>query len=754
MTSALNVTLTAELLDLINTRMSSGQYQTPDDVVSDALQRFGGAEPDPGGNEDRFRALANGLPQMIWASDPDGNPIFCNSAFTEFMGSPAGLTKMDWPDLVHPDDRPASVELCQRSLQTGEPYEREHRFRRADGEYRWILARALPARDASGAITAWFGTNTDVSALITARDRLASARDELTRQLEHRTAELEARTLALAEAAAELAAEMRQRDELESTVLQAQKLEALGQLTSSVAHDFANILTAISGSFTLIRRRVNSPAVRMIVDQGEFAADRARKLIAQLLGFVRRDRLSPQVVALKGLLDGARDLIQHAAGPGVDCLIDVAASVHPVLTDPNQLEVALLNLAANARDAMDGKGTLRIVARNIDADQRPPSLPPGDYVSLEMHDTGRGMPPEVLARATENFFTTKPGGKGTGLGLAMVKQFAGRLGGCLLIESTPGTGTVVILVLPRAPLLEPLPQSGAITADDPNLHGHATILLCDDDDQLRPMAAAFLRDLGYTVLEAKNAQAAYTLAATQAQLDLLLTDVELPGASGISLAIRLRRDWPALPVQFITGTTLRPALSGQFVLAKPLTFSALSYAILERLGRTPPAGPEGDRLLRRLQSPALRDLYLAWQTARLDGKLLPRPGDIDPARYGMEEHAYTLLIAGVDPAAFRFLTVGAALNQRFGRPLSGEVIGLSDDEAEVMGDLEAAYRRCTRTLAPVYQSARFDFGDSAPLHLERLIMPLSDDGQTITHLLGVSYFNESPKSDQRTGAAQ
>ena len=696
-----------------------------------------------GESEARFRALADAMPQKIWAGDRQGKNIYSNARFLEFAGLGPTAQGVNWLELVHPDDRAASEELRRQTLITGKPFEREHRLRRYDGVYRWVLARAVPVHDAHGQIENWFGTSTDITELVEARLVLAQSHEELERLVEERTR-------ALRDAALELAAEMRRREEMQSSLLQTQKLEALGLLTSGVAHDFNNVLAAISGSYSLIRRRVDSPDVVAIVEHGERAVDKAGKLVAQLLTFVRREKLTPKLLNLNRLLEGAHDLLKHAVGEHTHFEFRVSAETYPVLADPYQLEVALLNLAVNARDAMDGRGAVVISARNLAAAERPDGLPPGDYVTLAVRDSGKGMPPEVIAQATEAFFTTKPQGQGTGLGLAMVQGFAARSGGCLRIESEPAMGTVIEIVLPRAPIHDGATAERTEAAPDPALHGDATLLLVDDDEPFRRVTAGFLRELGYVVLEANNAETAMALVQTQSRLDFVLTDQTMPGASGLTLVMRLRTDWPGLPVQFLIGRAPGPELAGEAVLRKPFSFASLGTAVLERLGRWTPPDADSDRLLRRLQAPALRQLYLNWHASKEPGALLPRLSGIDPLRFGLGPHAFTVAMVSDDPAEFRFLSVGSALTRRLGRPLDGAAIDITAEDAETLGEIGATYRRCARNLAPVYQAARFNFGDGSPLHLERIVLPVSENARTITHLVGIALFTEPGREPSRT----
>ncbi|MGG5822319.1 sensor histidine kinase [Falsiroseomonas sp. HW251] len=297
------------------------------------------------------------------------------------------------------------------------------------------------------------------------------------RRAEAKTADLALslgeRTRALADAGAALQSETEQRREAQGHLTQLQKLEALGQMTSSVAHDFNNVLAAITACFRLIERRAGpNEAVRDVVRQGDRAAGRAAALVRQLLAFARQEGLRPEVVDLGALLPEAGEMIRHTAGRRLTVSVEVPAGLWPVLTDPHQLEVALLNLAVNARDAMPQGGELHVSAHNLDPARRRAELRPGDYVAVAVRDQGTGMPPEVLARAPEPFFTTKPRGQGTGLGLPMVQRFAAQSNGALLIQSIPGQGTTVEIFLPRAAVTDLRVEATAGHGEvDPLAHG-------------------------------------------------------------------------------------------------------------------------------------------------------------------------------------------------------------------------------------------------------------------------------------------
>ena len=684
-------------------------------------------------SETRFRTLADAMPQMIWASDPEGNNIYSNARFLDFLGVPFGFKALSWSELVHPDDRELSQQMRQHSLITGQPFEREHRLRRFDGVYRWVLARALPVHDATGRIETWFGTSTDITEIVEARQVLKQSRDDMERLVQ-------ARTRALEDAAYELAAEMGRREEIQTNLLQVQKLEALGQLTSGVAHDFNNILTAISGSYALLRSRTEQPMKLKVIEHGEKAVDRATKLVGQLMSFVRRQKSVPSLLDLSSVLSEAVDLLCYAVGLNIECVIDVAPDVGAVLADPYELEVALLNLAVNARDAMGGEGTITIAARNLDPARRPSHLTAGKYVTISVSDTGVGMPPEVVARATEAFFTTKAAGQGTGLGLPMVNGFATRQGGCLRIESTPGAGTSIEIILPRAQI--GMAAAGAVAAEA-ELHGDATIMLVDNDSSLRQVLAAYLRDLGYVVLEARSAETAVALVRTLKRLDLLMTEALLPLASGSALALSLRAEWPELPVLFLTEDGIGSDLAGEMVVSKPFPVAAIAAAVLRLLGRSSAAADTRSRLMQRLKTPALRRFYLNWQTCSVPGTALPSLSQIDPARFGLGPHSFIVKVESHQPPAFRFVAVGSALTRRLGRALDGVPIDNSLDDNDVLGEMHGTYRRCMRNRSPVFEGAKFDFGDGSPLIFERLVLPISEDAKTVTHLVGIAVFTDS-----------
>nr|WP_158258208.1 PAS domain-containing protein [Rhodopila globiformis] len=700
-----------------------------------------------------LRAMVDAMPQLVFVTAPDGQAEYRNRRWSEYCESahdraPDQTAGDGWIATVHPEDRAVSLALWQRSLAAGEVYERLHRLRGRDGQYRWFLTRAVPEHAPGGApehaprdgrILRWIAASTDVSALVEARE----AALQRAAGLELRVVE---RSRALAEAADALAAEMRRRQDMQAALLQSQKLEALGQLTAGVAHDFNNVLSAILGSFDLIALRNTNPQVDEFVVHGRHAAHRAAAMIRQLLGFSRQEAQRLAVVDLAETLPETGQFIGHAIGAVISRTLDVAADVWPVLADAHQLEVALLNLAINARDAMPNGGTLTLGARNLPPPERPAALPPGDYVSVFVRDTGTGMPASVLARATEAFFTTKAPGKGTGLGLPMVQTFAERAGGCVRIHSQAGAGTRVEIILPRASVSDIRPDDArdGEAAAPPR---PAAILFVEQEDQLRQIMAGYLRALGYSVTEAPNAEIALVLAHAIEVLDLLLADVTV----GPAVLERLQAERPGLRALFTARDAVPPGIDPAMVLKKPFKGVDLAQAVNERLA---PALAESaaspDRLVGRLRSPRLLAAYLYWRAAR-NGNRPPRLPDFNWGGLPQADNAFT---AAVEPAEnglrFRYLQVGAALEARLGRPLRGVLTsdpGAPDQDEAALGSLDGAYRRCARTLSPSYEYASYDFGDGAPVLFERLILPVSDDGEQVTHLVGIVLFNGTARTN-------
>jgi len=367
---------------------------------------------------------------------------------------------------------------------------------------------------------------------------------------------------------------------------QSQKMEAIGHLTGGVAHDFNNLLVPILGNLDLLR---HSKAVddreRRLIEGALQSAERAKTLVQRLLAFARRQPLQVTAVDMAQLIDNMADLIARTTGPQIAVRVEVAADLPPALADANQIEMAILNLSVNARDAMPGGGglTIRAATASVVVTPGAPSslgLTEGLYIRLSVIDTGTGMDPETAQRAIEPFFSTKGIGKGTGLGLSMVHGLALQLGGTLEIDSTPGQGTRISLWLPQSP--SPSNETGTEAGeDDTDTAEHkGVVLVVDDEDLVRMTTSEMLQDLGYQTLEAPDAQAAEAILRGGEHVDFVITDHLMPGMTGAELALTIRRTWPALPVLLISGYAEPEGVPAHLPrLTKPFKREALGAAL-------------------------------------------------------------------------------------------------------------------------------------------------------------------------------
>jgi len=519
-------------------------------------------------SEAQFRTFAQAMPNHVWTAPPDGMLDWFNDQTYLYSGAkPGELDGQGWAAIVYPDDVPAAAASWGAALAAGSPYQAEFRLRRADGVYRWHVARALPIYGSAGQITRWIGTNTDIED----QKRTAEALVQLNETLEQRVLERSEELL-------------RTQDALR----QSQKMEALGNLTGGIAHDFNNLLQLISGNLQLIARDVagNEKAERRI-QNAMSGVSRGAKLASQLLSFGRRQPLAPKVVNIGRLVRGIDDMLRRALGDEVEIETVIAGGLWNTLIDPGNLENAILNLAINARDAMDGKGKLTIEAGNASLDddyaRANSEAAPGQYVLLAVSDTGCGIPAEIIDKVIDPFFSTKPEGKGSGLGLSMVYGFVKQSNGHIKIYSEPGHGTTIKLYLPRAAQSEdPLTPAGDTAADG----GTEWVLVVEDDEEVRETAVATLHDLGYRVLKAKDAQSALSIIESGVAVDVLFTDVVMPGPlRSPELARRAKARLPKLAVLFTSGYTENAIVHGGRLdpgvelLPKPYTREALASKI-------------------------------------------------------------------------------------------------------------------------------------------------------------------------------
>ena len=666
-------------------------------VVSDVTGRVL-AERKVAESEARFRAIANSAPVLIWVTGADGTREFVNEAYLNFTGlSYDEALKLDWRTaLLHPEDLPRILQEAPAIAPSLKNVTVEARFRRADGEWRWLRAESQPRRGPKGEHQGFIGVAHDITDAKNAEAALMRMRETLEKRVAERTAQLASseallgtilqhspekhallvedkdafryqeanpsalelfdmpkeqvigRTVeevlgpeggavvvrhlracleegvprryervhkgAVVEATVTAvpaqpgeprrlvisARDITQRRRLEEQLRQAQKMEALGQLTGGVAHDFNNMLTLVLGGIdTIDRQLAQLPAsaakarIERAKDMALQGVQRARALTGRLLAFARRQALAPQSVDANALVGGICDLLQRTLGEHIALKTILADGIWNAFIDPNQLENALINLALNARDAMPAGGRLVIETANrrlspAEVAGLPEWVEPGDFVMIAVMDTGVGMDEATAARAFDPFFTTKEFGKGTGLGLSQVYGFARQSGGCVEIESEPGRGTTVRLYLPRQAHSADMTDSTPSDLSRPG--GRESILVVEDDDGVRAYATEALRELGYRVAEAPSGKAALGVLESVPRLDLLLTDVIMPGEyNGRELADEALKRRPGLRVLFMTGYS-RDAIirngrlaPGVHVIGKPFSLEELADKVRKRL---------------------------------------------------------------------------------------------------------------------------------------------------------------------------
>ncbi len=528
-------------------------------------------------SEAHFRAFAQAVPNQVWSSPPNGLLDWFNDRVYEYSGAQQGeLDGQGWARMVHVDDLGRAAQNWADCLVTGAVYETEFRLHRADGLYRWHIARALPIRSETGEITRWIGTNTDIENQKNTAEALERLNTRLEEIVDERTAELL---------------------KSQEVLRQSQKMEAIGNLTGGVAHDFNNLLQVISGNLQLLARDVagNARAERR-VQNAMSGVSRGAKLAAQLLAFGRRQPLAPKVVNIGRLVRDMDDLLRRSLGEEIEIETVVAGGLWNTTVDPGNIENAILNLAINGRDAMNGAGHLTIEAGNASLDldyaKFHPDVTPGQYVLLAVTDTGNGMTPAVLEKAFEPFFSTKPEGQGTGLGLSMVYGLVKQSGGHVKIYSEVGHGTTIKLYLPRSQEDEDALVNHEIDIAET---GHETVLVVEDDEDVRDTTVATLQDLGYKVLKANDAQSALNVIESGIAIDVLFTDVVMPGPlKSPELARKALQRLPGIVILFTSGYTQNAIVhggrldSGVELLSKPYSREALAARIrgllLERRG--------------------------------------------------------------------------------------------------------------------------------------------------------------------------
>ncbi|MFS8036367.1 PAS domain-containing protein [Xanthobacter sp. AM11] len=672
------------------------------------------AEKSVAASEQRYRLLAEALPKMVWTSTCDGTGDYYNRRWSEFTGvRPEGGKTLEWHTFLHPDDQRPAVDAWRACLASGAPFSRECRLRAADGGFRWFLCRAVPVRDDDGRIDRWYGSCTDISEIVAAREMLAHSNEHLERLAVERTAEL-------ARANSLLKQEMEDRLRAEAQLRQAQKMEAVGQLTGGIAHDFNNLLTIIIGNLEAAERRVAPEAteIRRFLDYGRQGALRAATLTQRLLAFSRRQPLDPRPTDVNRLVSAMSHMLASALGERVTVETVLAGGLWHTEIDHNQLENAILNLAVNARDAMPGGGKVTIETANAYLDAAycasHDDLEPGQYVALIVSDTGTGMSEEVRARAFEPFFTTKGPRDGTGLGLSQVYGFVRQSGGHVIIHSKRDQGTTVKLYLPR------LDDPSTVEASAPGIErggrdGRARVLLVDEDADLRALGAAILREAGHEVLEAGDALSALAMLDTGAAPDLLLTDIILgTGMDGLALAEEVKRRRTNIRVLFTTAYAKNAAVRPGWLdararlLAKP--FSQMELV---------------EKVKDILEEPASRGTVLLVED---------EPFVALVARQILEDHGFDVTVASHGAAALAHARAAFAQRGPAALALAVVDVGLPDMSGDaVVRELAGIAPQLPVIIATGYGTAELEgeFGGAARIRL----MGKPYDGATLRRAL-------------------
>ena len=525
-------------------------------------------------SEERLRLATQAAEVGFWDVDVIEDVLIWPPIVKRMFGISADVpvSMVDFYEGIHPDDRAATGEAYAAAADPDRRalYDVEYRtVGKEDGLIRWVAAKGRGTFDPEGRCLRVVGTAID----ITRRKRAESELRDLNDHLERRVAE-----------------EVAVREQAEDALRQAQKMEAVGQLTGGIAHDFNNMLAVVIGSLDLLKRRANGADDRAhrYIDAAADGAQRAAALTQRLLAFSRQQPLNPEVLDGNKLVSGMSDLLAHSLGGAIRLETVLAAGLWRAHADRNQLENAILNLAVNARDAMPDGGRLTIETQNTHVDGLYAAanfgVPTGQYVMIAVTDSGSGMPPEVIAKAFDPFFTTKAVGKGTGLGLSQVYGFVRQSGGHVKIYSEPGHGTTVRIYLPRF-VGEPAGEVAAPAIELPRGERQELILLVEDEAAVRQFSADALAELGYQVIEADGALAALRLLDSHPEVALLFTDIVMPDLNGRKLADEARRRRPDLKILYTSGYTRNAMIhndvteAGIDLLGKPYTIEQLAEKV-------------------------------------------------------------------------------------------------------------------------------------------------------------------------------
>lgn len=511
------------------------------------------AERELEASREQLRRITEYVPSVLWSGKSDGSLTYLNQSWAEYTGQRVEeALPWNWINTIHPEDRERLEQAWEHARATGTRYSLEARIRRYDGDYRWFCMSAEPIYDEVGDIFAWPGITYDIHDRKMAEMLLVELNETLERRVAERTAELEETNHRLIE-------EINERQFAQEAYRQAQKMESVGQLTGGIAHDFNNMLSVIIGNLELIRMSIggvpnNSTTTRINrnVNMALEAATKAERLTAQLLAFSRKTRLQPERLNVNEVICGIVDMVQRTIGKSITIETDLNDDLWLCLSDRTQLESAIVNLAINARDAMSHGGTLTLKTQNkVITNYR--NGPEQKYVSVQVIDTGVGMPNHIKEKAFDPFFTTKDVGKGTGLGLSQVYGFCQQSNGKVELHSEIGQGTTVEMLFPFASG-QPSSANEDVTESEQQQTA-ATILVVDDEPGVREFACTLLEDIGYNVVAAEDGRKAIDIIKqSQIHIDLVFTDVVMPnGVDGFGVAKAVEEIRPGTPVIFATG---------------------------------------------------------------------------------------------------------------------------------------------------------------------------------------------------------
>ena len=566
----------ASLLSAVATAMRARQKQFE---IRDRINELAVSQKALAESEAELRLITDALPVVIAFLDSELRYRFVNQSYQRWFGlAPSSMLGKTVEEVFGKEHSQTCVQAMSVAL-SGKPTQLDVSWHhRRDGR-RDVEIRFIPRFADDGQVDGIHLFATDITERKASLESAQQAATTLERKVAERTAALQA--------------EMQARSESETALRQAQKMEAVGQLTGGIAHDFNNMLTSIIGALDIVGLRLqDGPSERLerIIRTALDSANRAAALTQRLLAFSRRQSLDPKPVKVNALIQSMQMLLSQTLGERIHIEVDLANSLNDAMVDINQLESAILNLCINARDAMPDGGQLRIVTRAV------PSIPltradavanPLGYVVVEVVDTGVGMDPSVKERVFEPFFTTKPLGQGTGLGLSMIYGFMQQSKGYIDIQSAPQQGTTIALYLP-AVTANGIATDAAVDADVPKGEGQQ-VLVVEDDDQVRFLVSFLLEELGYAVITARDATTAMPHLSPSEHIDLLISDVGLPGMNGRQLAELVRERHPTVPVLFMTGYAENAAVQSEFlgenmaIITKPFAMDDFGRAVQRAL---------------------------------------------------------------------------------------------------------------------------------------------------------------------------